>query len=59
LLRRDLPEAVVGAPADWPRWRLLLPHVLAAAGHYERLIESVDGSGVGKGLAGQVSWLLD
>ena len=24
---------IMGAPQDWPRWAVLLPHVLAAAGH--------------------------
>jgi transcriptional regulator with XRE-family HTH domain/tetratricopeptide (TPR) repeat protein len=30
LLRADLPGTIMGAPQDWPRWRQLLPHVLAA-----------------------------
>ncbi|ONI84968.1 hypothetical protein ALI22I_31425 [Saccharothrix sp. ALI-22-I] len=29
LLLADLPEKVVGTPENWPRWRALLPHVLA------------------------------
>ena len=31
--RRAGPQ---GAPQDWPRWAVLLPHVLAAAGHTAR-----------------------
>jgi tetratricopeptide (TPR) repeat protein len=54
LLRADAPGTVMGAPQDWPRWAVLLPHVLAATGHFEHL----------PGLQGQpgrpeVSWLLD
>src|SRR6266571_1282249 len=33
LLRADAPGQIVGAPRDWPRWAVLLPHVLAATGH--------------------------
>jgi tetratricopeptide (TPR) repeat protein len=33
LLRADLPGKVWGTPESWPRWRALLPSVLAAAGH--------------------------
>ncbi|GAB2987769.1 FxSxx-COOH system tetratricopeptide repeat protein [Saccharothrix stipae] len=29
LLYADLPWAIVRRPEDWPRWRVLLPHVLA------------------------------
>jgi hypothetical protein len=28
---------VTGAPEDWPRWAVLLPHVLAATGHFKPL----------------------
>jgi tetratricopeptide (TPR) repeat protein len=35
LLRADAPEKVMGAPEDWPRWAVLLPHVLAATGHLD------------------------
>jgi hypothetical protein len=37
LLRADAPEQIMGAPQDWPRWAVLLPHVLAAAGHFDEL----------------------
>src|ERR1022692_242995 len=33
LLRADAPGEITGAPQDWPRWAMQLPHVLAAAGH--------------------------
>ena len=32
LLRADAPERIMGAPEAWPRWAVLLPHVLATAG---------------------------
>ena len=34
LLAADAPGRVMGAPEDWPRWAVLLPHVLAATGHF-------------------------
>ena len=37
LLAADAPRRVMGAPEDWPRWAVLLPHVLAATGHFEPL----------------------
>ena len=33
LLRADAPATIMGAPEDWPRWAVLLPHVLAATSH--------------------------
>ena len=33
LLRADAPGTIMGAPQDWPRWAVLLPHVLAATSH--------------------------
>jgi len=35
LLRTDLPAPGSGSPHDWPRWRQLLPHVLAAVTHVQ------------------------
>ena len=35
LLRADLPEAVWSEPANWPRYRRLTPHVLAATAHHD------------------------
>jgi tetratricopeptide (TPR) repeat protein len=53
LLRADLPWQVMGAPQDWPRWAVLLPHVLAATGHL-RPAGSRHGPSATDG-----SWLLD
>ena len=36
VLRADAPGQIQGAPQDWPRWAVLLPHVLAATGHADR-----------------------
>ncbi|WP_007510474.1 MULTISPECIES: tetratricopeptide repeat protein [Pseudofrankia] len=33
LLRDAAPDEVTGDPGGWPVWQVLLPHVLAAAGH--------------------------
>jgi hypothetical protein len=35
LLRADAPRQIMGAPQDWPRWAVLLPHVLAATSHFD------------------------
>jgi hypothetical protein len=35
LLRADLPGEIMGAPHNWPRWRQLLPHVLATTTHHD------------------------
>jgi hypothetical protein len=35
LLCADLPEEIWTAPENWPRWRQLLPHVLAATAHHD------------------------
>ncbi|MGH3923457.1 MAG: tetratricopeptide repeat protein, partial [Pseudonocardiaceae bacterium] len=50
LLRADLPEEIMTAPRNWPPWRGLLLHVLAATGHHDdtHLIAADD-----------TSWLLD
>ena len=54
LLRADAPGTVTGAPQDWPRWAVLLPHVLAAADHFTALPwEQQDAAG------GAAAWLLD
>jgi tetratricopeptide (TPR) repeat protein len=50
LLRRNLPVRVVGHAEDWPRWALLLPHVLTAVGHFDNARPVASGA---------VSWLLD
>ena len=33
VLRANAPEKITGVPAAWPRWTVLLPHVLAATDH--------------------------
>ena len=54
LLRADAPGQITGAPQDWPRWAVLLPHVLAAASHFDDL------PGPAQDAAGaDASWLLD
>ncbi|MBM7859372.1 FxSxx-COOH system tetratricopeptide repeat protein [Lentzea nigeriaca] len=47
LLRHDLPEAIIGEPAGWPRWRSLLPHVLAVTESQAGPVDVLSG------------WLLD
>jgi hypothetical protein len=54
LLAADAPRRVTGAPEDWPRWAVLLPHVLAATGHFKPLPGPQDQPG-----RQEVSWLLD
>ncbi len=54
LLRADAPGTVMGAPEDWPRWAVLLPHVLAAT----TLFEPLPGPGEQPGGA-ETAWLLD
>jgi tetratricopeptide (TPR) repeat protein len=54
LLRADAPVRITRAPQSWPRWAVLLPHVLAATGHFDRLpgqLRDADGK--------DASWLLD
>jgi len=54
LLRADAPGEIMGAPQDWPRWAVLLPHVLAATGHLD------SGAGQhGPEMMADGSWLLD
>src|SRR5690349_16770970 len=55
LLYADAPATVIAAPEDWPRWAVLLPHVLAAAECFERERDVGDD----QSLAGGCSWLLD
>jgi tetratricopeptide (TPR) repeat protein len=47
LLRAGLPDDVWSTPGNWPRWRTLLPSVLAATDHSKDT-----------GQAGTVAWLL-
>jgi tetratricopeptide (TPR) repeat protein len=50
LLRTNLPENIIGAPDNWPRWRQLLPHVLTTTDYHD------DTQPVA---AEDVAWLLD
>jgi len=54
LLRADAPAEIMGAPQDWPPWAVLLPHVLAAAGHAGH-----PGRQPGPAVMNDASWLLD
>jgi hypothetical protein len=51
LLRADAPQQIMGAPQDWPRWAVLLPHVLAATSHFD--VQGQDAGGA------DASWLMD
>ena len=55
LLRADAPGTVTGAPQDWPRWAVLLPHVLAAADHFTALPPG----GQRDAAREDAAWLLD
>ncbi|MBP2339794.1 tetratricopeptide (TPR) repeat protein [Saccharothrix coeruleofusca] len=50
LLHADLPGDVYRNPQAWPRWRRLLPHVLAALNHHPEIPGPAPAS---------ASWLLD
>jgi Tetratricopeptide repeat len=54
LLGADAPGTVMGAPEDWPRWAVLLPHVLAATTRFAPL----PGPGEQPGRT-DTAWLLD
>jgi tetratricopeptide (TPR) repeat protein len=52
LLLSDAPSRIIEAPENWPRWAILLPHVLAATG--------LDANGsVAQSFDIDASWLLD
>jgi hypothetical protein len=54
LLRADAPGRIMGVPQDWPRWVVLLPHVLAATGHLDRAAGAP-----GTTASTDAAWLLD
>ena len=54
LLDADAPGAIMGAPQTWPRWSVLLPHVLAVVDHASPEIAATDPD-----QAADLSWLLD
>ena len=54
LLRADVPGTITGAPQDWPRWAVLLPHVLAVTSL------SVQAAGsIGHNVTADTSFLMD
>jgi tetratricopeptide (TPR) repeat protein len=53
LLHDDAPGEIVSAPESWPRWAVLLPHVLAATA---RLDPATAGD---TAVLDDASWLLD
>src|SRR5262245_2517237 len=53
LLRSDAPEDIMDVPEAWPRWAVLLPHVLAATSHLPTVPEPGTPGGT------DVAWLLD
>jgi tetratricopeptide (TPR) repeat protein len=54
LLRADAPGTIMGAPEDWPRWAVLLPHVVAAADHFASHPGQQQDTGTD-----DAAWLLD
>jgi tetratricopeptide (TPR) repeat protein len=54
LLRADAPAEIASAPHAWPRWSVLLPHVLAAAEHFGGLAPQQPSM-----RSEDMSWLLD
>jgi tetratricopeptide (TPR) repeat protein len=52
LLEADVPRRIAEVPENWPRWAVLLPHVLAATGFHadSSVVQSSDVA---------ASWLLD
>ncbi len=62
LLRAGVPEQIMGAPQEWPRWAVLLPHALAATAHLDTAGEQpgretmADGSSL-LGQAGIYLWV--
>jgi cellulose biosynthesis protein BcsQ/tetratricopeptide (TPR) repeat protein len=54
MLRADVPEQVMSAPQSWPKWAMLLPHVLVATGHLNTAIEQIS-----QETLANASWLLN
>ena len=54
LLRADAPVQIQSAPQAWPRWAVLLPHVLAATGHADHVSRQA-----GPAVMADAAWLLD
>lgn len=54
LLRADAPEQITHAPEAWPRWVVLLPHVLAVTNRLD-----CPNWQPGPAMMTDASWLLD
>ena len=54
LLRADAPTKILGTPQDWPRWSVLLPHVLATTVHADHAPWPL-----GPAVMADAAWLLD
>jgi tetratricopeptide (TPR) repeat protein len=54
LLHADVPRQIMDAPQDWPRWAVLLPHVLAATDHADPSGDQLDPEAMAN-----ASWLLN
>ncbi|MGP0022601.1 MAG: FxSxx-COOH system tetratricopeptide repeat protein [Streptosporangiaceae bacterium] len=54
LLRADTPTQIMETPQDWPRWAVLLPHILASTGHVDHACRQPDPAVMADG-----AWLLD
>jgi tetratricopeptide (TPR) repeat protein len=54
LLRADAPEMIMGNPEAWPKWAVLLPHVLAAVAHLDQVAGQPDSA-----MMMDASFLLD
>jgi tetratricopeptide (TPR) repeat protein len=54
LLRADAPEQIMDTPAAWPKWAMLLPHVLTATSYLNPAIAHPN-----RRTLADASWLLD
>jgi tetratricopeptide (TPR) repeat protein len=54
LLHADLPEQIADSPQNWPRWAVLLPHVLASVDRAANLPADVEETA-----RTDTAWLLD
>jgi tetratricopeptide (TPR) repeat protein len=54
LLRADMPAQITRTPEAWPRWAMLLPHVLAGTSHANHARRQADPA-----VMADTSWLLD
>jgi hypothetical protein len=54
VLHADAPGQIAGAPQDWPRWAVLLSHVLAATGHADHASRQP-----GPAVMEDAAWLLN